>query len=407
MGIEHQQTTILERYAFEILPPGDSEEVLACFPANDQFPDGGSLSPNQKCLARAVQLAAARETEDPEHISAARRAVSAFLASQDTYGHQATSSGGYGCEQLCCDVHGGIWWTGIGSMLRDAEALGLTALVESLMDWIAVHLALCRAFWTPQGVRAPCSRAVPAKDGRPLRPSWAIDSLLYSLITGETPGPAIYFGSRNELPIRIMRQSVALWPAIAERSKTEVPKLMIPLLRWDRSAHPGGFIAAMAIDTPMNQRMSWISVDGLGVIQDCGISRAYLPAETNGVAPTTVIGVFERSLVLAPAPTGAPVEKPLPPVQDASGVAVQPDPDDDPAQRSIAAQLAGLTLAKVDSLKRRDLSFGLLGRQLSAAELNAAAASVAAYGINPDSPQAQIRAKIVAALQNLAADGRK
>src|SRR5206468_9498005 len=93
--------------------------------------------------------------------------------------------------------------------------------------------------------------------------------------------PTAGLAKPDALTIDILRDSAPLFPEILAR-QPEL-ELFLPIRRWDRAE--GGFVAAFVRDAPMNDRLSWLVVDGEGAILDAGngLDTFAAPAGAPGV----------------------------------------------------------------------------------------------------------------------------
>lgn len=254
-GIEHPQMDALTAL-FTGTPAGFA-------PTADVMTPGGK-TPNQRAMACAIALAWARQSHGQPPPMTQEEAVAdtrSLFQAMAANGHQAVGAT-YGCEEGAPDPHAALWMAALTTILREARLQKIGEILEDALGYFADHVAMCRAFWTPSGLRMPCARAKPVQ-GKPLRPNWGVDSSAYATINGlpkkglEKPDP---------LTPKILEDSAALFPQIVQRSQTTVLKLAVPIRRWPRPG--GGFVAAMVEDVPMNDRCSWLIVDGDGTILD-------------------------------------------------------------------------------------------------------------------------------------------
>jgi hypothetical protein len=307
MGIEHPQM----------------DAIAAIWHADPHFHptpdlmDPNGKTPNQRALACAISLAWARITKDLAIKTDAISKCDKLFRAMQASGHQAVSNG-YGAEGGCPDPHSELWMAALTTILREARLLGAASLVNDAIGYFADHVAMCRAFWTPKGVRIAGSRAK-APFMQPLRPNWSVDSWAYAELCGlSTTGllkPTI-------LTIEILRDSRALWPQIVALSKTRVLKLSIPVRLYELPG--GGFLSALAHDEPMNDRLSWVTVDGKGDVTGASNSLSNL------IVPGNEPHVFGGDI-----PTAS---------QEPPGLTIPPDPakplapTTPPAQGSPVAQ---------------------------------------------------------------------
>jgi hypothetical protein len=254
-GIEHPQMDAVAAL-FTGSPPGFAPT------ADLMTPEG--KTPNQRALACAIALAWARQSHGQPPPMSQKDAVAQtrdLFQDMATFGHQAVGPNRR-CEEGAPDPHAALWMAALTTILREARLQKIGELLEDALGYFADHVALCRAFWTPAGVRMPCARAKVVGD-QPLRPNWGVDSSAYATINGlpkrglEKPDP---------LTPKILQDSAALFPQIVERSQKTALKLGVPIRRWRRA--DGGFVAAMVEDVPMVDRCSWLIVDGDGTILD-------------------------------------------------------------------------------------------------------------------------------------------
>jgi hypothetical protein len=181
------------------------------------------------------------------------------------HGHQATAGGGYGSEAGCPAPHDALWMGFAATVLRHALKTGDEQVLRLVVGYLADHLALCQAFWTPAGVRVAASRAKTG-GGLPLRPTWELDSQFVMMVTTGA-------GVRN--PFRPQRLTLDILNTcrpvfgdvpggIWERAKVATPKLLIPVRRWDLP--DGGMVAAQVGEAAQNDPLRWIQTDAAGAI---------------------------------------------------------------------------------------------------------------------------------------------
>lgn len=220
--------------------------------------DPRNKTPNQRALACGLGLGAARLNPRLMKRDTAIQQARALFLDMAMNGHMATGPA-YGSEQGAPDPHAELWTAAMSTILREARLQVIADLQSSALGYWGDHVAMVREFWTPAGFRIACARAKnPA--GMALVPNWTVDSRVYAEITG-TPLPRQPVAQDT---IDILRDSRSLWPEIQRRSSRANVKLAVPVLRWPRTG--GGFIATLDHDVPMNDRLSWIVVDGAGAI---------------------------------------------------------------------------------------------------------------------------------------------
>jgi hypothetical protein len=266
---------------------------------------GPGYSPNQRWLGYALKLEV-----DP------LAGVASCLALYDTMtkvGHQAVGSG-YGNEQGAPDPHTSLWAAAHGYILWWAQQHRHSALLLAAIDYWADHLAMCREFMTPAGVRMPCARAIftlaKGQATTSPRPSWVVDSRLYGMITGMDDAAAIAkygkvaIGDPAHVALDLMRACYTFFVDIRAKAATAQVRLGVPIRRWTL---PDGFDAAMVEDQPMNDRMSWIAVDKAGGILNSGNTLAvnfhepaFAPDVIGGAGGTVVRGNLPTSAGIPP-----------------------------------------------------------------------------------------------------------
>lgn len=262
-GVEHPQMRAMKAIWEGNEAALDAE--LAARPALAK--PGENKTPNQFCLAVAIRY----------HLTGNRDPVVDLLNRMAMYGHQATKANGYGSEAGCCDPHAELWMTPMASLLKDVRERGDDDLLHGVIQYFGDHLATCRAFWTPDGVRIAGSRAG-AKGGTALRPAWSVDSQFKVLAEGETRSTRKPFKpSPSSLSLEILMASEGLFPAIREAAEKNQPHLMIPVRRWDLA--DGGHLAAQVREEPQNDRLSWIQTDAAGAIVAASRTLEDLPAD--------------------------------------------------------------------------------------------------------------------------------
>lgn len=252
--VEHRQSPVIFQLA-----KGDARNITR------DIIDPRNKTPNQKWLAAAIHLAGARlRPKDLDKHAAYKQTVELF-ETMAKVGHQATGPN-YGDEQGCPDPHSSLWAQAMWTILREGDLQMHGGIMDAALSYHAAHHAMCGAFWTPNGVRLPCSRAkhFPGQD---LRPNWTLDSRIYSDLSGE---PVITLkGAKPDMDtVRLARAESALWPEIVRRSRRAATKLFVPLRKWYTTSpdEHRGYLAALDHDVPMNDRLSWLVVDGAGNI---------------------------------------------------------------------------------------------------------------------------------------------
>lgn len=354
MAVEKDQITAVAKF-FQ----GDTGFVPA--PA---LYDPAGKTPNQHALACAVGLAWSRLGPPRGASSFAKPAAQAqtlalFQTMRDV-GHEATGPD-FGDEQGCPDPHSGLWMGAMTTILREARLQNLPEILADSIGYFADHLALCGAFWTPAGVRVPSARARPVA-GKPLKPNWSVDSMAYAVVRKL---PTAGLAKPDALTIDILRDSAALFPEILSRQPAL--KLFVPVRRWSRPE--GGFVAALDHDVPMNDRLSWLVVDGGGAILDA--------ADTlDGFTP----------------PAGAP--------RVIGGDGGTPTP----TLSALADRVAKLKLARREKPKQAAIVAEL--KKPLTRPLAAIAQDIASFGIGPGQPQKTEQNAIVAALEELGTEER-
>ena len=326
--------------------------------------DPAGKTPNQHAMACAIGLAWSRLGPQSGAGSfpkgKAQTQVLDLFHTMDDVGHEATEPD-FGDEQGCPDPHSGLWMGAMTTILREARIQKLQEIRDRSIGYFADHFALCGAFWTPAGVRVPCSRAKPVA-GKPLKPSWSVDSMAYAVVRKLPTGG---LAKPDALTIDILRDSAALFPEILAR-QPEL-KLFVPVRRWSRPE--GGFVAALDHDVPMNDRLSWLIVDGAGTILDAA-----------------------NTLDSFATPAGAPMV--------IGGDGGTPTP----TLAALADRVAMLKLARKEKPKQAAIVAEL--KKPLTRPLAAIAQDIAGFGIGPGQPQKAEQNAIVAALQKIAAENR-
>jgi len=360
-GIEHEQADWL-RLAYA----GTAAEPPA------RIVDPGRPTPNQRALSVAIGVAWCRlgrlrgATADGYQA----RAV-AFYGTLAACGHQAVTSAGYGDEQGAPAPHDALWWYWRATMLREARLQGSSSLYVLAIQEAAEEIALCRAFWTPAGVRMPGSRAKQSP-GLPFRPHWSTCSWAYALIDG---APMADLDKPDPGPAAILNDCRLAFLAI--RAKARFPKLHIPVRKWELPY--GGFLAALDHDESMNDRLSWVSVDVRGAIMGASDTLGDLPAPDR--APDLVVGGESSA-----APGLPPDPEPARPPRPAAGDAV--------ARADFAQRLAALRLGKRDQDARIELLRQLDG-EMTPDQVRAVADRIAGFGIGDGQAQAPAWRRLV------------
>lgn len=348
-GIEHPQMDAVQAL-FTGTPAGFA-------PTADLMTPGGK-TPNQRALACAIALAWARLNHGHPPPMTQAQAVGQtrdLFQAMAVNGHQAVGPT-FGCEEGAPDPHSTLWMAALTMILREARLQKIGDLLNDALGYFADHVAMCRAFWTPSGLRMPCARAK-VVGSQPLRPNWGVDSSFYATLNGlskkglEKPDP---------LTPKILADSAALFPQIVERSHTTVLKLAVPIRRWPRSG--GGFVAAMVKDVPMNDRCSWLTVDGDGTILDA-----------------------DNNLGSLKVPAGEPV---------VIGGGATPPPVDD--LQKLAAEVRGLQLPRKQSALKEQAA-----EAIEQGRIADALALLAQFGIGDNQPQAATWKAVIADLRGL------
>lgn len=357
MGIEHPQLAVV----IALYRDGNAPGGVVTAP-NDILMRPDHKTPNQRALAAAIRYAWAR-IGAPADSPVAALQVRQLFAAMDSAGHQAVGAG-YGAEGGCPDRHNELWLAALASILREARLQAHLDIRAAAMRYFADHVAMCRAFWTPQGVRIAGSRAR-ADEGQPLLPSWTIDSWAYCMILG-LPVAGLPRPDSGSLDILAdCRQDFA---AIVRLAKGRNPKMAVAVLKW--AIPGGGFLAALAEDVPMNDRLSWISVDAAGTITGASHTLADLPASPSGPG-----GVF-----------GDPSFAWVDPVTASAGGTSPPPPATGDAPLAWAARIEKLLLSHHDQAAREEaLALVMEGTPAALAQ---AAVLVRNFGIGDGQEQA-------------------
>lgn len=240
MGIEHPQIDAILAL---------NKQVKGFRPA-DILMNPGNKTPNQTALAAAIKLV---YTGDPS------QAHNIFVW-ENNFGHQATGPD-YRNEQGAPDPHSSLWIAAMGSILKCAIAQNREPLINSGVKYFARLLYMCKKFWTVRGMRVPCARA------KTLNPNWADNSYLAYMIMGCDKRQIGNPTNRDIISI------VSDCSSVFNRIRKEVQSctgvhFCVPVHKWDTS--DGGFIAAFDHQTPMNDPMAWIVVNGSGDIVASG-----------------------------------------------------------------------------------------------------------------------------------------
>ena len=268
-GVEHAQADAIKRLA-----NGDARDITP------NLINPTKKTPNQKALAAAIFLSAARIRPKEYDRSAAVRQTLDLFSAMNANGHQAVGPD-YGDEQGCPDPHSALWAMALWSILREGDLQGLDLILEPALNYHASHMAMCAAFWTPRGVRIPGSRAK-CPPGMELRPNWTLDSRIYSDLSGEPlPKEPCDWDT-----VRLARAESSQWKVIRRRARRASTRLVVPVRRWNLEA--GGYTAALDHDVPMNDRLSWLTVDPTGNI--LAASNTLSNFEDPGRTPDLVFG---------------------------------------------------------------------------------------------------------------------
>lgn len=255
MGIEHaQMDAIRALYTTPLAHPGTSPLPFLSIDRTLAYP--ARSTPNQLACAAALALGYFR---DP-------RPAMVLLDAMDEHGHQSTTAGGYGWEAGAPDPHSLIWLGAMACLLwqTSPREQNLDTLHARVIKYFSDHMALCAAFWTLGGVRVPCSRAKTG-DGKPLRPTWTVDSAVYGMITGADIRLSAKPGPDANVILDMLNSCRADFSPIVRGIKPSQVKLHIPIRRWDcadvdTADTDGGFTAALVRDEPANDRLSWLDV---------------------------------------------------------------------------------------------------------------------------------------------------
>lgn len=384
-GIEHPQMDAIEAlYTNRKLNPNLQPPTLVSTlpeftPAQLHSPD--NKSPNQGACAAAIRLGYFR---DP---SLAIR----LLDAMDKYGHQSVTDKGYGWEAFAPDPHSLIWMGAMTCLLwqSGAKVQKLGDLHTRVVQYFADHCAGTAAFWTAGGIRIPCSRAKTG-DGKPLQPTWTVDSQAYALITGNSnPGTLPKYGPDAKVIFDMLAEcgSEGDFTAIRSAIKPAKVKLHIPIRRWDfplgASPQSGGYLAALDHDEPANDRFSWLRVGGNGVYSDSGNSLSTMT--TNLRQPDLIFGDpggmstgTGTGTGTTPAPSGPITPTPIPPDSPTATVDVSTFParlsalrlaaSDIPIRNRVIAQIPNATSATYRSLAAVVARFNIGAGQKQAPE---------------------------------------
>lgn len=218
-----------------------------------------SATPNQQACAAALALGHFHDPVPAE----------ALLDAMDEYGHQSVGPRGYQWEAACPDPHSLIWLGGMVCLLWQSKEQGLDKLHARIIKYFADHMAIAQSFWTNGGIRVPCTRA--RRSGKPLRPTWTVDSMAYCIIMGlgeeglDKPSP------EAKIIFQMLMMCNGDFQAIRSTVKPSQVKLHIAIRRWDAEvAYHGGYVAALVKDDTANYRLSWLDVDHNGEYIDVG-----------------------------------------------------------------------------------------------------------------------------------------
>lgn len=258
-GVEHPQMEIIEA-----LFRGDDATVERVLRARPDTMTRQRKSPNQLALTCTL-LWLINEDKAP---------LLELFDLMAQHGHQATAGGGYGSEAGCPAPHDALWMGFAASVLRHAMQTGDAQVLRLIVGYLADHLALCQAFWTPAGVRVAGSRAKTG-GGLPLRPIWELDSQFVMMVTAGA-------GVRNpfkpqRLTLDILNTCREHFREIREAAREAHPKLLLPVRRWDLP--DGGHLAAQKWEEAQNDRLSWIQTDAAGAIVAASRTLSDLPAD--------------------------------------------------------------------------------------------------------------------------------
>lgn len=353
-GIEHPQ----------------SEWISAHFQGTAGAPDPSlydpnGKTPNQQALACAIGLAIIGQPGAPPAAELADNARKLFAA-MAANGHQAVSGGGYGCEQGAPAPHDELWMLAMLTLLLTAAKQGQSDILASCIQYFADHLAMCRAFWTPGGVRVAGSRAKKVP-GQALCPAWPIDSIFRAKVDALAPSDVALLDKSASIAVKMMDAARVHFPAILAVVRPAAVKLFVPVRRWDLAG--GGFVAALAEDVPMNDRLSYLIVDASGKILAADNTLGSLPAQRR---PADL--VFGGAVPVAQPPA--------------------PDPSPGVPASTFATRLLALQLSHEDAILRASIIGQLTNA--SGPALAALADRVAALGIGPGQPQKAAQNQIVA-----------
>jgi hypothetical protein len=275
MGIEHDQLDFLESVYYA---GGDLSKAS---PPSDRISDISAvtsrLTPNQHLAQSAVNCAINRQRAPAEAL-----ALFKFMLE---YGHQCTAAGGYADESFCPSPHSEIWAGAVGFLHWWAINHNRPVLLAAIREYWSYHLGGMEPFWTPQGLRIPCSRAL-GKGETDIRPQWVIDSQIYAMASGRGAGGLLKPG---KWPWGMIKKELSAELKNCYRTRT-IPKLHNPRQLWKEKEaegdNPGGFVSAFLADEPMNDRLSWIKVSEQGDITASSRTLADLP--TNLLEPVII-----------------------------------------------------------------------------------------------------------------------
>jgi hypothetical protein len=300
--VEHRQTEAIGHIFRGELWTLDQETVSA-----------ENKTPNQLALAAAVALGYERIRKDGtiDSRNAARAQAADVFTRMAHYGHQCTSMAtpdkATGSEAGCPEPHSELWNLAMLTILRESALVNPSLLVLAV-TYYADHVAMCRAFWTQRGVRIPGSRALQSP-GMDFRPVWSTDSWIYALISN-LPTDGLDKPPRLTLDILRDEPCKRQWLDIYKMSLGVNPKLAIPVHKWNSPT--GGFVAALEPpDKQMNDRLSWVSVDGSGDIT--GASDTLADFKQPPGKPDLVFGGESDAPTVAPAPSTPPITVENPP----------------------------------------------------------------------------------------------
>jgi hypothetical protein len=376
-GIEHAQIESIDRFM--------AGEVFT--PDADLMDPGNHKTPNQRMLAAALALLT-REKGGATPAEPVQQALDLFSL-QGLYGHMALGRS-YSIEQGAPFPHDELWMYPVLAILLFAQRNGNVPLLGAAQRWLGQHLALCAAFWTPAGVRMPCSRAKAAPGQRP-DPEWPVDSFfLHNVGEGHPPGLA----SPGPRVPGLLRQLISSDRSAIRIRSTEALLLALPVRRWPGPGPHGWSAAAFVADEPngMADPMGWVKVGANGQIVDAGqlVMENWAPPTSKpliiGLPGKDAPGAPTVPSAPAPAPTAPP---PSPPAPAPAGANLE----------ALARAVERLELARGDS---RMQTMAAAAIREGAKQLAGAMVLIAGFGIGPGQAQAKDRQAILDRLRELA-----